>query len=182
MILGPHGSSKTSPGPKNTAERLLSRDDFEIVRTLISAAHRLEDRSTLLWLIVRGFHLMRWKQQCAIVVRFLRGFSQLAADEQASIISKFAPRIRTARRGCAPHSQFPMVGPIGRKEADETIVEFLDVFEASLLRLSEVNRERLHRRLDAAVTAALTPTVWARLLAKLQPNEVQDLQAWVVDE
>jgi len=182
MILGPLGQAKTGPGPRSTADRLLSRDDFEFVRTLISAAHRLEDRSTLLWLIVKGFHLMGWRQQCAIVVRFLRGFSLLPAEEQATVISKLAPRIRIARHGSSPNSPFPLVGPTGREEADATMVEFLDVFEASLLRLSEGNRQRLHKRLDAAVTAALTPAVWARLLAKLQPDEVQALEAWVVDE
>lgn len=99
MLLGPEGSAEVSLGAEETAGRLLSRGDEELARTLAAAAARPEDRSTLLWLLIRGFHLMSHRRQCELVLHTVRGFAALPTTEMAEVFMAVAPRVRAARRG-----------------------------------------------------------------------------------
>lgn len=210
MLLGPTGRAETCLNAEQTAARLLSRGDAELARTLVAAISRLEDRSTLPWHLVRGFHLMSHQRQCGLVLHTIRGFLALPLAEQAEAFLTVAPRIRTARRGWADakprpiyHSVAagtssadsmaridddneglvpPLVGTHGRCEAEAATVDFLDAVEVALRRLKRSEQRRLHRRLDKGISEGVTPGVLARMLVALPPEEVRSLEAWVVDE
>lgn len=212
MLLGPEGRVETCLGAEETAARLLSRGDEELTRTLSAAAANPEDRSTLLWLLIRGFHLMSHRRQCELVLRTCRGFSALSAAEQAEVFLSIVPRVRKARRGwqnAKPRPVYrgnvsadsgsqqdnsiiaevkqeghvpPLVGTQGRRDADSGTVEMLDAAEVALRRLKQSELRRLYRRLDRGISEGLPPTCFAKMLAELPLDEVRALEAWVVDE
>mmetsp|Transcript_57061 Transcript_57061/g.107495 ORF Transcript_57061/g.107495 Transcript_57061/m.107495 type:complete len:420 (-) Transcript_57061:197-1456(-) len=196
MLFTPKGRSDFAQPPEETAARLIGRGDVELARTLTSAATRPEDRSSMLWLLVRGFHKVSHRLQCELVLRTIRGFAELPPSEQAQVVESVAPRIRVARAGwqeaaerhlaSKEHGQdewlYPLVGTIGRSKADVEVVELLDSIEAALRRLQQHERRRLHRRLDQGVSEAFKARVFARLLSELPHEEVVALETWLVDE
>ncbi|CAK9080476.1 unnamed protein product [Durusdinium trenchii] len=192
---------------KDVAERLLRCKDEELARKMAKAADRIDDETSLLWKLSRDFYLISRKKQIDLVERFVKGFVQLPSSEQAKAVLALAPRVRLARRGWAEGAKKskdgrgrpsvrtgeespkagdlcfpPLVGARGRREADSSVVALLDQLDSSLRRLAVEDRERLHRRMDRAVSSSFSPIVLARMLAHLPSEEVHSIERWIVDE
>eukprot|EP00928_Gymnodinium_smaydae_P072938 TRINITY_DN56213_c0_g1_i1.p1 TRINITY_DN56213_c0_g1~~TRINITY_DN56213_c0_g1_i1.p1 ORF type:complete len:430 (-),score=39.41 TRINITY_DN56213_c0_g1_i1:159-1448(-) len=207
MYVGPEGAVQTvrTAYIEDTVKRISARGDAELMRTLVTSVERLEQRSTFLWLVAKGFNLLCHKNQCRFLAQVVRGFAVMPPEEQAKFILLIAPRLRIARCGWAEAALVerekrrqqgsciidsdtdddepqPFVGTIGRTKADACVVELLDAMEASVRRIPPNDIAKLHRVLERAVDRHITPGILARIFAQLPESEVAALQEWLIEE
>lgn len=173
-------------GIEGAAKDLLDQGPAKLARIAVRASYKLIDRSTDLWLVVQGFHLLSSPMRCGIINGLVRGFAALKPADQAKFASYYIPRMRILRRGWEEvrgHDTIPgLVGSIGRREADPHLVSFVDTVETTLRRLNHYERKEAWQTLDIALSESLSPVVLARLFAAMGRADTEVLEAWIVEE
>lgn len=187
MLCGPSANAVVNDrGIEGSAKDLVNKGPAKLARMAVRSSYKLIDRSTDLWLIVQGFHLLSSPVRCAIISGLVRGFAALKPADQAKFASFYIPRMRVMRLGWQEvrgNDTIPgLVGRIGRKEADPHLVVFVDTVEASLRRLGPRDRREAWNTLDVALSESLSPVVLAKLFVEMKPADAEALEAWIVEE
>lgn len=168
---------------------------WQLARSFHVLSHR--ERSEFVSHTVRGFAKLPADEQAAIIRVVLPHLRQArqgrrgpSPKSRRTTVAESAAPEGVAAKSAAPGTAaergqgqlFPLVGTTGRRAAHPSVVQLLDVLDASLRRVPEHQRKKLHQRLDKCVTQHMPPLILARLLQKL-PEDLQDVfEDWIVEE